>query len=274
MSNPEHELTLVVGGTGKTGAKVVERLTSSGTPVRIATRSSSPAFDWNAQETWTAVTDDVARAYVVHPGAGGLEDQEQIAAFIAHLRNSGVKRVVLLSVYGPDSVAEEAVVRSGMEYTIVRPGWFNQNFSEDFFLNFRESIQAGRLELPFGSTRFAFVDVDDIADVAVAALTGAAHNGKSYDLTGPRQMTFEEATGEIARATGREIPYTNLSPNDYAALLVSRGMSVEEAQGFAAASDAPDEQLRNGVQEALGRPATDFGDYAARTAKTGVWDAR
>ncbi len=90
------------------------------------------------------------------------------------------------------------------EWTILRSSFFSQNFSESFFL---EPILGGEVALPAGDVPEPFVDAEDIADVAVAALTEDGHAGELYELTGPRLLTFAEAVGEISRATGRKVRY-------------------------------------------------------------------
>ena len=118
---------------------------------------------------------------------------------------SGVRRLVLLSGRGEEGalLGEQAVRESGAEWTVVRSTWFSQNFSDGFF---RDQVLQGDVALPAGEVREPFIDADDIADVAVAALSDDGHVGQVYELTGPRLLTFAEAIGEIARATGRNIP--------------------------------------------------------------------
>jgi uncharacterized protein YbjT (DUF2867 family) len=98
-----------------------------------------------------------------------------------------------------------AIVRnSGLEYTLVRAAWFAQNFSEGYL---REPALAGVVALPAGEVREPIVDADDIADVAVAALTKEGHNRKLYEVTGPRLMTFDEIARALSVAMGSKVRY-------------------------------------------------------------------
>jgi len=198
-------ITLVLGGTGKTGRRVAERLTARGLPVRIGSRSGQPPFDWEDQATWAPALDGVGAVYVsYYPDLAAPGAVEAVGSFAELAVANGVRRLVMLAGRGePEGEqAEQAVRDSGADLTILRATWFSQNFSEDFML---ESVLNGEIALPAGNTPEPFVDVDDIADVAVAALTEDGHVGQLYELTGPRLLTFAQVAEEIAQATGREI---------------------------------------------------------------------
>jgi uncharacterized protein YbjT (DUF2867 family) len=269
--------TLVLGGTGKTGRRVIERLSARGLPVRVGSRSATPPFDWTAPETWPAAVRGVDAVYIsyfpdfIAPGAF-----EAIRDFTALAVSSGVSRLVLLSGRGAPEAerCEELVRQSGAASTIVRSSWFNQNFSESFLL---EPILAGEMALPAGDVGEPFIDADDIADVAVAALTEDGHAGQIYEVTGPRLWTFAEAVAEIARATGRDVRYVQVPIEAYVAALeeaqlppdivtIIRTLFTEELDGRNAS-------VTDGVTRALGRPPRDFADYVRRAAATGVWHA-
>src|SRR6516225_423054 len=196
-SNPTN-LTLVLAGTGKTGRRVADRLAAHGWPVRIGSRSERPAFDWERPATWAPVLEGVSRAYVSYvpdlafPGAA-----EAVTDFADLAVSAGVERLVLLSGRGEESAerAERAVQESGAHWTIVRSSWFMQNFSEDFLL---EPIRSGALAFPGGNVAEPFIDLADLADVAVAALTEPGHDKEIYEVTGPRLMTFADAADSIA----------------------------------------------------------------------------
>jgi uncharacterized protein YbjT (DUF2867 family) len=183
--------------------------------------------------------------------------------------------VVLLSGRGEPGAqrAEAALQDSGVPWTHVRASWFNQNFSEGYLL---DSVRAGEIALPAGAVAEPFIDADDIADVVVAALTDARHANRLYEVTGPRALTFAEATGEIARAAGRPIRYSQVSPQEFATALQPY-VTPDDVQLllelFTVVLDGRNSAVKHGVEEALGRPARDFADYAQRTAATGVWNA-
>ena len=187
---------------------------------------------------------------------------------------SGVPRLVHLSGRGePEAeLSAQAVREAGTEVTTLSSTWFSQNFSESYFL---DGLLAGELALPAGNTPEPFVDADDIADVAVAALTEDGHVGEVYELTGPRLLTFSDAVGEIAQASGREIRYVPASVEDFAAALEEQAVPGEWIELlvylFQEVLDGRNAHLADGVQRALGREPRDFADYARDAAATGVW---
>ena len=265
---------LVLGGTGKTGRRVVERLTARGIPTRVGARSGEPPFDWDDRDTWAPVLHGVGSVYVSHyldalPGSA-----EIIGSFAELAVANGIPRLVHLSGRGEAEaeLAEKAVRDTGAEVTTLRSTWFSQNFSESYFL---DGLLAGELALPLVNTPEPFVDADDIADVAVAALTDDGHVGEVYELTGPRPLTFADAVGEIALATGREIRYVPVSIEDFAAALAEQAVPDDWIRLlvylFQEVLDGRNAHLADGVQRALGREPRDFADYARDTATTGVW---
>jgi uncharacterized protein YbjT (DUF2867 family) len=270
--------TLVLGGTGKTGSRVAGRLEAGGLPVRIGSRAGEPPFDWEDRGTWESVLEGVGSVYVTYqpdlavPGAA-----DAVRSFADLAVESGVRRLVLLSGRGEDGAerGEEAVRESGAEWTILRSSYFDQNFSESFFLG---PVLGGELALPAGDVAEPFVDAEDIADVAVAALTQDGHAGELYELTGPRLLTFREAVDEISRATGREVRYVPVSTEEFAAGLEREGIPAEVvelmAYIFTEVLDGRNAHLTDGVRRALGRGPGDFTDYARQAAATGVWDHR
>jgi uncharacterized protein YbjT (DUF2867 family) len=268
--------TLVLGGTGKTGRRVVKRLIAQGVPTRVGSRSGEPPFDWEDRSTWAPVLEGVRSAYVSYypdlalPGA-----VEAVGSFAELAVESGVPRLVLLAGRGEPEAerAEDAVRESGAELTIVRSTWFAQNFSEDYWV---EGIRSGELALPAGDVPEPFVDAEDIADVAVAALTDDRHIGELYELTGPRLLSFAEAVGEIAQAAGRDIRYVPVSLEEFAAAAAAQDAPAEVIEAlthlFDEVLDGRNAHLADGVRRALGREPRDFGDYARDTAATGVWN--
>lgn len=270
-------MTLVLGGTGKTGGRVVERLAARGLPTRVGSRSGEPPFDWEERATWASALRGVGSVYVSYqpdlavPGA-----TDDVRAFADLAVRSGVRRLILLSGRGEEEArrAEQVVRESGADWTILRCSFFGQNFSESFFL---EPILNGKVALPAGDVPEPFVDADDIADVAVAALTEEGHGGQLYELTGPRLLTFAEAVGEISRAAGREVRYVPISVEEFAFGLTEDGLPPEVvelmAYLFTEVLDGRNARLADGVRRALGRGPRDFADYARDAAVTGVWDA-
>ena len=269
------ETTLVLGGTGKTGRRVVERLRARGLPVRVGSRSGEPPFDWEDRSTWAPVLEGVGSAYVSHhldaiPGAA-----ETVGSFADLAVKSGVPRLVLMSGRGEEEAdrVEQAARDSGAELTVLRSTWFAQNFSEEYWWDY---VVSGEVALPAGEMPEPFVDVDDLADVAVAALTDDRHIGQVYELTGPRLLTFEEAVEEIAQAVGREIRYVPISISEFADAAAEQGVPGEFIDLltylFGEVLDGRNAHLADGVQRALGREPKDFADFARDAAAAGAWD--
>jgi uncharacterized protein YbjT (DUF2867 family) len=267
---------LVLGGTGKTGRRVAERLLARDLPVRIGSRSADPPFDWDDPATWAPALAGVRAVYVSYapdlaiPGALAA-----VEGFSAVAAERGVSRLVLVSGRGEEEAqrAEQAVMASGLEWTVVRCSWFNQNFDEGAWVDF---VRGGALAVPAVEVPEPFVDADDIADVAVAALTEDGHVGEVYDVTGPRLLTFGEALEEISRASGREVRLVPVSHEEFAAGLEEVGVPDEYVwlltYLFREVLDGRNASLADGVQRALGRPPKDFRDYAREAAASGVWD--
>lgn len=267
---------LVLGGTGKTGRRVASRLQEKGVAVRIASRGSITApFDWNDATTWDGVLSGVESVYVTYspdlaiPGA-----METIREFVGCAVLANVKRLVLLSGRGEEEAqrCEKIVQESGLEWTVVRASWFNQNFSEGEFL---EMVRAGAITLPATNVPEPFVDVQDIADVAVAALTEEDHNGEIYEVTGPRLLTFHEAADEISRASGRDVQFIPLARNEFAAGVADSGVLSDIAwllnYLFDTVLDGRNAYVCDGVYRALGRAPRDFAVFARQVAESGAW---
>ena len=162
---------------------------------------------------------------------------------------------------------------SGAEWTVVRASWFAQNFSEHFLT---DAVIGGELALPVGDVGEPFIDADDIADVAVAALTTDDHIGRIHEVTGPRLLTFADAVAEIAAASGRDVrfvvdPAGRRSPPRWSTPACPSHEAVGITELFTTVLDGRNATVTNGVEEALGRPARDFADWARSTAATGVW---
>jgi uncharacterized protein YbjT (DUF2867 family) len=277
MQTTSSPTTLVLGGTGKTGRRVAERLAARGLPVRIGSRAGTPPFDWDDDATWDAALAGVGRVYITYqpdlaiPGAAAT-----VGAFARRAVAHGAERLVLLSGRGEEGArrGEEAVRAAGAETTVVRASWFAQNFSEDYLA---DAVRDGVIALPAGDVPEPFVDADDIADVAVAALTEDGHDGEVYEVTGPRLLSFADVAAELSAATGRTIRYVPVSAEEFRAGAVEQGVPGEVVELltflFGEVLDGRNASLTDGVRRALGRPPRDFRDYARAAAATGVWNA-
>jgi uncharacterized protein YbjT (DUF2867 family) len=267
---------LVIGATGKTGSRILQRLTKLGLPVQSATPSSDPKFDWNDSTTWKPALENINAAYVsFHPDLAMPGTVEIIKSFTDTAVESGVKQLVLLSGRGEEEAqaCEKLVINSVVDWTIIRASWFCQNFSEGSFL---EPVLGGHVALPAGDVGEPFVDADDIADVAVAALTEDRHNKKIYEVTGPRLLTFKEAIQEITKATGRPIKFERVPMKAYASVLKEYGLPKELifliTYLFTEVLDGRNASLTDGIQQALGRKPTDFSEFVKKAAASGAWN--
>lgn len=269
-------ITLVLGGTGKTGRRVAQRLQARGIETRIASRSSSPSFDWNDPANWEAVLDGVTAAYISYapdlaiPGA-----TDAIRRFVDLAESRGVRRLVLLSGRGEQEAqaCEQIIQATDTEWTIVRASWFMQNFSEGEFLRM---VQGGAITLPASDIPEAFIDVNDIADVAVAALTEEGHACEVYEVTGPRLLTFTELAQEISEASGRDVQFVQVPKDDFNQAITDSGAPEDIAwllnYLFETVLDGRNASLGDGVQRALGRQPAEFCDFARRIAARGSWN--
>ncbi|MGW5315189.1 NmrA family transcriptional regulator [Nocardia thailandica] len=273
--NTDHqELSLITGGTGKTGSRVAALLRAAGRPVRVGSRTAPIPFDWTDRGTWGPALAGVSSVYLAfQPDLAVPGTPEIIADFAATARAAGVRSIVLLSGRGePEALAcEQAVRDSGLAWTVVRCSFFAQNFSEGAFL---DDIRAGTVALPNGDVPEPFVHADDIAEVAAAALAGG-HDGRVYELTGPRALTFAEAVGEIAAAAGRDIAFVPVTRPEFVAALTDYQMPADVVDLldylFGTVLDGRNSAPADGVRQALGRAPRDFAEYATQTAATGVW---
>lgn len=265
---------LVIGATGKTGHRVASRLEAEGYTVRRGARRSVTPFDWEEPETWAPALRQARAAYVTYfpdlafPGA-----VEKLEALCETALDVGVEHLVLLSGRGEHHArqGEEVVRNCGVDFTIIRSAWFAQNFSEGYL---RDPVLAGVLPMPGGDVAEPIIDIDDIADVAVAALTGEGHKGELYEVTGPRLMTFADMAAALSQANGREIRHIPISFEDFHANIAQAGGPFV-ADVFTAIAretlDGRNAHTTDGVMRALGRAPRDFTDFALAAARSGAW---
>ncbi len=278
QTQTSNDITLVLGGTGKTGRRIAAGLQARGVQTRIASRLATLCFDWNDSSNWAAVLEGVSAAYISYapdlaiPGA-----TEAIRRFVDLAVKQGVRRLVLLSGRGEQEAqaCEQIIQASQVEWTIVRASWFMQNFSEGEFLSM---VQDGAITLPAPNIPEPFIDINDIAEVAIAALTEEGHAYEIYEVTGPRLMTFSEVAQEISAAAGREVQFIQLPKDDFNQAITDSGAPADIAwllnYLFETVLDGRNAYLSDGVQRALGREPVDFSEFAQRIARRGVWKNR
>lgn len=256
MTTTTERPVLVIGATGKVGRRIVDRLDSAGAAVRPASRSSRVRFDWGDASTWAAALDGVGSVYVTPS-----EHPVDLDRFLDLAEAGAVERFVLLSARHPDQgrdgvipAFEDALSACAIPSVLLRPSWFVQNFTEGMFA---PELAHGGLRLPVGAGGEPFIDTDDIAAVAVAALTSAEHDGRTYELSGPEVLTFAEALAQVGAATGRDLHFTPVEPDAWAeeaAAFLPPPIVTLLGHLFAGIREGENAYVSPGVAQALGRP--------------------
>ena len=266
---------LIIGKTAKTGLRVDQRLQALGYATRGVSRSSSPAFDWGDKTSWRAVLEGTESAYVTfYPDLAVPAAEKTIREFVTLAEDVGLQHLVLLSGRGEQGAerAERVLMNSGLDWNVVRANWFMQNFSEGFMI---EGIVEGELMLPAGDIVEPFIDIDDIADVAVAALTRPELRNQLFEVSGPRAMTFAQCAAEISEAVGYPVKFTQISIEQFLQALRDQGLPEDMLwlmnELFTVVFDGRNSNPTTGVEDVLGRPATDFSQYLHKVMATGAW---
>ena len=208
-----------------------------------------------------------------HPDLAFPGAANAVGALAPLAARSGVRRVVLLSGRGEPGA-------QAAERELAAAGWSgrwcgrasSRRLSEGFLV---DAVRAGVLALPAGEVGEPFVDADDLADIAVAALTAPVAPNRVYEVTGPRLLTFAEVAAELSAAAGHEVVYLPLTRDEFVAGMVAEGVSADVAGAygelFGEVLDGRNAFVTDGVRAALGRPPRDFATYATAAAATGVW---
>jgi uncharacterized protein YbjT (DUF2867 family) len=267
--------TLVLGGTGKTGSRVANRLLSHGLPVRTAARSGAGAhFDWDDPETYAPALHGVERIYLLGP-VMRTDFADRVSVFLDQAEAAGARHVTYLSAYGIDSAPPETAMRSveldllgrqGLTHAILRPAWFMQNFSETFL-----KPVGGAIAVPAGEGAEAFVDAEDIAAVASATLADPeAHAGAQYALTGPEALTIAEAAKIISDVSGQAVDYTDIDRDEWVAAVVAGGVPADYGTVLSVLTETiasgHGSRPNSDVKKATGAVPASFADFARRTA--------
>ncbi|MGW6054911.1 SDR family oxidoreductase [Streptomyces sp. NPDC055189] len=271
-----HAPVLVLGARGTTGRRVAARLREAHHPVRAASRNSDVPFDWHDDTTWEPALAGAERVYLMLPHELPLAPD-----FVHRALATGVRRLVLLSSRAIEEMGDERLMAaehlvrdSGADWTVVRADWFNQNFDEGIF---REAVLDGSLALPLGECRQTFVDADDIAAVAVAALTEDGHTSRTYEVTGPEALSFADALATIGRAAELSVAFHG-DQDTYRATGRAEGRAVEDVQreisAFAALTALGDAHPTDTVHRLTGHPSKRFATYAKEAAAMGAWSGK
>jgi uncharacterized protein YbjT (DUF2867 family) len=276
-------MILITGATGTVGSEVVKRLSAQGVQVRAVTRDPRKAEasplphvrfvqgDFDEPESMRRVCSGVDRAFLLTNSTERAEQQQ--IAFTRVAQQSGVRHIVKLSQLHADANSpgrflryhasvEAALQASGLTFTFLRPNLYMQGL-----LDFRQSIQQkSAFFAAVGDARISAVDVRDLADVAVAALTGSGHDNKVYSLTGPDALTFAEMAHQFSKAVGRTITFVDVPPESMRVALVDLGFPAWQADGlleeFAMYRRGEAAGVEAGVREALDRSPLSFDEFA------------
>ncbi|MGH3331723.1 MAG: NmrA family transcriptional regulator [Nocardioidaceae bacterium] len=267
---------LVIGSTGKTGRRVAARLEARGIPVRAVSRSTPVRFDWEDESTWPSALEGAAAAYVTYQPDLALPSAAQQVSRLAGLAaEAGVDRAVLLSGRGEAGAlaGEQAMLHALPHSTVVRCSWFFQNFTEGAF---RDSVLDGVIALPVSpNIGEPFLDANDIADIAVLALTEQGHAGRVHELTGPQPLTFPQVADALTAAVGWPVQFVEVSVPEFVDGAVQVGMPEPEARMlaslFAEVLDGRNTATTSNVSRLLGRPARDFSSFTRAAARAGAW---
>ncbi|MDK9735971.1 NAD(P)H-binding protein [Vibrio sp. D404a] len=267
---------VIIGKNAKTGVRVNKLLSQLGIETRQVSRSAATYFDWEARSSWPTALKGARSAYVTYqPDLAVPNAEGDINAFVEVAKAQGVEHIVLLSGRGEEGAekAERILINSGLDWNIVRASWFAQNFSESFMA---QGVLEGELVLPAGNTPEPFIDTDDIAEVAVAALVDPSKRNSLYEVTGPELMTFQDCVDEISKQLGRKIKFTPVSIEAYLEILKSQNLPEDYQwllnELFTVVFDGRNSNVTHGVEEAIGRKPTKFSDYVSKTMAAGYWD--
>jgi len=262
-------LVLVTGGTGKTGRRVAEQLSAAGADVRVASRGGPQPFDWSNPDTWGAALEGVSAVYLVPPPAAGDASATMIALVQAAMAR-GARCFVLLSgspIFegGPGVGQTHLWLReNAADWAVLRPSWFMQNFTEGQHL--AAIREEGAIYSATEDGRIPFIDADDIAASAVAALTAPAPLNRDFILTGPEPISYDEVARHMSEAAGGPITHRRVSAEDLAAWYRSIGRPALLAQMMGMMdtmiAGGAEDRVTGAVLELTGRPPKDFSAFA------------
>lgn len=262
---------------GKTGSHVLTCLADAGVETRPLGRQEAARFDWADESTWAPALAGCSAAWLAYqPDLAMPEASPRLKSLAAVAAEVGVDHLVLLSGRGEEEAlrAEQQVRDSGLQWTVVRASFFMQNFTEGLFL---PGIMAGRVAIPTPDVPEPFVDVRDIAEVAVAAILDPRHRNRVHEVTGPEALTFTSALEAIGTATGRVLDLVEVTPAAFVTELIALGLPEDDAQGvchvFTTVLDGRNCQPTPDVGEVLARPPRNHSDLVSESVARGVWDA-
>lgn len=229
-------MILVTGATGNVGSEIARQLKARGEPFRVYVRDADKAasmigadgYDialgsFSDDQAFAAALEGVDAVYMVTNQSDAFK--ADLERMVRRLKDADISKFVMLSAEGdPDSdiffvrrTGElEAIVRAAeLNWTFLRPDWFMQNFAG--------YVAMGMVAFPEGPGKTSFVDVRDVAEIAIKALTEPGHTQRTYRLTGPDAMTFSQAAARISTVLERDVPFVGITPEQMRDGLIAQG---------------------------------------------------
>lgn len=264
---------LVIGATGTTGSRVATGLAERGVAARLATRTPrAPGhvrFDWTDSDTHRPALKGADAVYLIAP-IGVADPVALVEPLLHEAVESGVRRIVALSSSAvtdqtPGLGALPRLVREiSPEWTVLRPSWFMNNFTGDHPV--AQGVRAGEIVTATGSGRVGFVDAEDVASVAVRALTDERSHGTDHLITGPQALSYDEAADIIAEVTRLPVIHRAVDvpellarlsayPPEFAAILATLDVAI---------GAGAEDRVTDTVARVTGRPARDFRTFVGK----------
>ena len=281
-------MILVTGATGTNGCEILARLARHGVPTTAMMRQPESAKgipdaigrvagDFDDERSLDRALAGVKSAFLLTPSTEHAEAQQE--RFVVAAARAGVRHIVKLSQFAADAdspvrflryhaAVEAAIRRTDMTWTFLRPNLFMQGLLQFAGMIQRKDVFAA----PIGSARVSAVDVRDIADVAVAALTGSGHEGRTYTLTGPEALTHGEMAVRLSAATGRTVAFHDASDDDLRQVLGTVGMPEWQIEGliedYAHYRRGEAAEIATGVLDVTRRKPRGFAEFARDYAES------
>lgn len=235
----KQELVLVVGASGTVGSEIVRILKSQGVRVRTTTSKPVPAGSPSEQVHINLATGEgikdafagVDRSFFLSP-PGYADQYALLSPLVQESKRQGLKKVVLMTAMGANAVetspfrrVELELEKSGLNYNIIRPNWFLQNFNTFWIQAIREQK---KILLPAGSAKVSFIDARDIAAVAAKLLLSDNElSNQAFDLTGPEAVDHDQVAASLSEVTGQKIVYQEIKPEELKVGLLGAGLPAD-----------------------------------------------